>query len=81
MLKGVKYISPALTMIDKAIYYFELFLSLCGDIGSSEISILALLVVLIAAAMVVYAFYRAIFCMIWPGEISETHIKRTILDV
>ncbi len=67
-------------MIDKATYYFELFLSLCGNIGTSEISIPALLVVLIAAAVVVYAFYRAIFCMIWPGETSEAHIKRTILD-
>ena len=67
-------------MIDKVIYYFELFLALCGDIARTDISIFALLIVLLAAGMVVYAFYRAIYCSIWPGETSQTHIKRIVLE-
>lgn len=67
-------------MIDKVIYYFDLFLTLCGDIARSDISISALLIVLLAAGVVVYAFYRAIYCVIWPGETSQAHIKRIVLE-
>lgn len=67
-------------MIDKVIYYFELFLSLCGEIADSGITVYALTVVLVAAGVVVYAFYRAIVCFFWPGETATTHIKRTVLE-
>lgn len=67
-------------MFDAAAYYFKLFLTLCGDIVSSDISIPALLIVFFAAAVVVYAFYQAIICTIWPGETSSAHIKRKVLE-
>lgn len=67
-------------MFDEAAYYFKLFLTLCGDIVSSDISISALLIVVFSAGVVIYAFYQAIIFTIWPGETSSAHIKRKVLE-
>ncbi len=67
-------------MIEKALYYFELFMTLCGDFVTSDISIFSWVLVLIAFIMVVYAFYKTIMYMLWPGELSPNHIKRTVLN-
>jgi hypothetical protein len=67
-------------MFEEATYYFKLFLTLCGDIVSSDISMAALLIVVFSTGVVIYAFYQAIICTIWPGETSSAHIKRKVLE-
>lgn len=43
-------------------------------------SILDLILVTASLLVVLYAFYQAIRCTMWPGERSPDHIKRRILE-
>jgi hypothetical protein len=61
-------------------YYFQVFLSLCGELFTGYTSIFELAIVLLAFLVVVYAFYKAITLSLWPGETSKNHIKRTVLE-
>lgn len=64
--------------MDRIIYYFDLFISLCGDVTSA--SLFGIIVVVLATITLIYAFYRAVYVSIWPGEVEPDHIKRRILS-
>ena len=67
-------------MIDRAIYYIDLLISLCGFDGSDDSMIIGWVIVIISTGIVIYAFYQAITKAIWPGEKNFAHIKYQILD-
>ena len=65
--------------MDRANYYIELLASVCGFGSPDTITTLGLVVVLLATCVLIYAFYRAVYVTIWPGETSADHIKRRVL--
>ncbi len=66
--------------MDSVNYYIELLASVCGFETPDTIEMFGLVVVLLATFILIYAFYRAIFLTIWPGETSADHIKRRVLN-
>ncbi len=65
--------------MDRANYYIGLLASVCGFESPDTITTLGLAVVLLATCVLIYAFYRAVYVTIWPGETSADHIKRRVL--
>ncbi len=65
--------------MDRVSYYIELLASMCGFDNPDTVTTFGLVVVIIATFILIYAFYRAIYVTIWPGETSVDHIKRRVL--
>lgn len=66
--------------MDKLHYYVDLLATLCGFDSPETISTFGIVFVLLAAVVLIYAFYRAVFLTIWPGENNRHHIKWRVLD-
>ena len=67
-------------MIERLHYYVELAITLCGFDGSEGNSVVGWIVIAIAVAVVIYAFYKGALGMLGPSEIDEAHIKYRILN-
>ncbi len=65
--------------MDRVGYYMELLASACGFDAPDAITKSGLVVVLLATCVLIYAFYRAVYVTIWPGETNADHIKRRVL--
>ncbi len=52
----------------------------CGPQAAADPAALDRVLVGVASAIVVFAFYKALRHTLWPGERDRTHIKRRILD-
>jgi hypothetical protein len=65
--------------MDVVNYYIQLLASLCGFSTTDSITRSGSAVVIFATFVLIYAFYRAIYVAIWPGEANIDHIKRRVL--
>jgi len=67
-------------MTERVQYYIDLILTLCGYDGVvTDVSWIAIAVVVTALVVVMYAFYKAVIYTLWPGETKGSHIKRMVL--
>lgn len=66
-------------MTDRLSYWFDLLLTACGLDGAGDFSAFGILTVLGAAAVLVYAAYRALTATLWPGETDPYHIKHRVI--
>jgi hypothetical protein len=60
--------------------YINRFLELCGLENVTLYQLPGLIVIFIAILIVIYAFYSAVVSTLWPGEVSQNHIKYRILE-
>jgi hypothetical protein len=67
-------------MMERAAYYIDLLISLCGFNGSDDSVYFGWCVVLLSTGIVIFAFYEGINKMIWPGEKDRAHTKYRIFD-
>ena len=66
-------------MKEKFFYYVDLISELCGFDGSEGGLVFGWIMVILAALIVIAAFYIWITRSLWPGEENDDHIKRRIL--
>ena len=62
-------------MTDRLQYWIDLFVTACGLESAGEYSVVGVVAVAAAAAVLVYAAYRALTATLWPGETDPDHIK------
>lgn len=67
-------------MIDKLLYYIELFITLCGFDGNKGSGYLGFTAVIISAAIVIYSLYFAVSRTLWPDPDDGYPAKYNILD-
>ena len=61
-------------------YYADLLATVCGFDSPEQISALGIFFVVLAAAALIYACYRALLLTLWPGEDDADHVKRRVLE-
>ena len=66
--------------LERAEYYLNLLIALCGFDGTDDSVFFGWSIVGISALIVIYAFYEAITKAIWPGETNKDHVKYQIFD-
>ena len=66
-------------MSDLIRYYIDMLATLCGFDAPATLEIPGFTIVLLAAAVLVYACFRAILLSAWPGEHDAGHVKCRIL--
>jgi len=64
---------------DRLQYWIDLLVTACGLDGAGEYSLAGIVTVLTAAAVLVYAAYRALTATLWPGETDPDHIKHRFI--
>ena len=67
-------------MMERLRYYVDLLAALCGFDSPDRVSAFGVSIVMLAAAALIYACYRAVLLTLWPGEQGTDHIKRRVLD-
>ncbi len=67
-------------MTDRLRYYIDLLAALCGFDSPQTVSAFGIVFVLLAAVVLIYAFYRALLLTLWPGEQDSQHIKWRVLE-
>lgn len=67
-------------MIERLQYYADLLVALCGFDSPEQVSLFGVVIIILAAALLIYACYRALLLTLWPGEQETDHIKQRVLD-